>query len=182
MKLAPLVGDDLMGSRPPLRAYLLVLLHDRPGHGYGLLKRLEPFGFDRSNPGRIYRALRWLDDVGLVEPGWEVSGGGPARRIYALSPEGQHALEVTAPALRRLVNELDDPVLARYLLARLRAVATNKQAFEFTLQVRCWVQASDEEVARRKLLRTLDKRRPIGTDVWVEAQGIPFGGRSKPTP
>lgn len=158
-----------MFTRHPLRGFLLVFIDERPGHGYDLVGRLEPFGFDRSNPGRIYRALHWLEEAGLAKPGWDVDGLGPARRIYTLTTAGRHALEMSTPALRRLAGELDDPALASYLVSRLRTLGTGRQEFEFTMEVRLSVRARDEEVARRKLQRTLDRPRALGADVRVEA-------------
>src|SRR4028118_363495 len=41
-----------------LRPCLLLLLREHPAHGYDLLERLRPLGFNRDDPGRLYRALR----------------------------------------------------------------------------------------------------------------------------
>ncbi|MDP9389797.1 MAG: helix-turn-helix transcriptional regulator, partial [Actinomycetota bacterium] len=79
----------LASPRSALRAVLLLLLEERRGHGYELLTRLEPFGFTRANPGRIYRALRWLEDGGLVSATWETGSGGPAQRVFEVTPDGR---------------------------------------------------------------------------------------------
>lgn len=156
--------DELSSPRKILRACLLLLLEERPGHGYDLLTRLEPLGFERSNPGRVYRALRWLESAGFVRPSWETTGVGPARRVYELSPSGRHALEISAATLRRQAKSLDDR-LARYVLSRLRALANNKQVFEFTIEAQLSVQAMDEMSARRKLERTFGHQHALDTDV-----------------
>lgn len=83
-----------------VRPCILLLLRERATHGYDLLERLRAFGFTRDDPGRLYRALRSLEQDGLVRSDWEWSPGGPDRRIY----------EVTRPGveeLHRLVNDLD---------------------------------------------------------------------------
>ncbi|MCA1680840.1 MAG: helix-turn-helix transcriptional regulator, partial [Actinobacteria bacterium] len=41
-----------------LRPCLLLLLREAPAHGYELLDRLRAFGFEGSDPGGLYRALR----------------------------------------------------------------------------------------------------------------------------
>lgn len=156
--------DELSSPRKILRACLLLLLDERPGHGYDLLTRLEPLGFERSNPGRVYRALRWLEGVGFVEPTWETTGVGPARRVYQLSPAGRHALEVAAPVLRRQAKSVDER-LSRYILGRLRVLSNNKQSFDFTVEAHLSVQAIDEASARRKLERTFGQPHVLDTDV-----------------
>ena len=156
--------DELSSPRKILRACLLLLLEERAGHGYDLLTRLEPLGFERSNPGRVYRALRWLENAGFVQPNWETTGVGPARRVYELSAAGRQALELTAPVLRRQAKSLDDR-LAKYVLGRLRILSNNKQTFEFKVEAELSVQAMDEASARRKLERAFGTGHPFGTDV-----------------
>lgn len=156
--------DELSSPRKILRACLLLLLEERPGHGYDLLTRLEPLGFERSNPGRVYRALRWLENAGFVQPTWETTGVGPARRVYELTPAGRHGLEVAAPRLRRQAKLLEEG-LSRYVLSRLRALSHNKHAFEFTVEAHLSVQAVDETSARRKLERAFGQPHVVDTDV-----------------
>ena len=156
--------DELSSPRKILRACILLLLEERPGHGYDLLTRLEPLGFERSNPGRVYRALRWLESAGFVQPNWETTGVGPARRVYELSASGRHALEISAPTLRRQAKSVDER-LSRYILGRLRSLSNNKQSFEFTVEARLSVQAMDETSARRKLERTFGQPHVLDTDV-----------------
>ena len=57
-----------------------------PAHGYELRERLRPLGFNRDDPGRLYRALRALEDAELVRSAWQSSAGGPGPahvRAYA---------------------------------------------------------------------------------------------------
>lgn len=96
-----------------LRPCLLLLLRERPAHGYDLLEQLEPFGLSRSDPGRLYRALRALEDEGLVHSAWEPSDSGPDRRIYELTRPGMEALHVHAQDLLR-TNGILGAFLSRY--------------------------------------------------------------------
>jgi len=82
-----------------LRPCLLLLLREAPAHGYELLDRLRAFGFEGSDPGGLYRALRKLEGEGLVASAWERSGAGPDRRIYELTREGRKELHRRAKAL-----------------------------------------------------------------------------------
>lgn len=157
--------EELVAPRRILRSYLLLLLDQQAGHGYELMARLEPLGYARTNPGRVYRSLRWLEDAGLVEPTWQTDvGAGPARRVYEVTPAGRHALELATPRLRRHARSAPGPQ-ARYVQGRLRAVATGMQAFGFTVEARLSVQACDEASARRKLERAFGQARTLGTDV-----------------
>jgi PadR family transcriptional regulator, regulatory protein PadR len=143
---------DLSAPRNLLRSCVLLLVEERPAHGYELDSRLTSLGFCGTNRGRIYRVLRWLEEAGFVHPGWQLGGRGPARRIYEMTPAGRRALELAAPELHRLLRLRDDK-LSRYARRRLRAVTEVSQTFHFTVELRICVQAADEESARRKLDR-----------------------------
>jgi PadR family transcriptional regulator, regulatory protein PadR len=82
-----------------LRPCLLLLLREQPAHGYDLLERLQAFGFDGSDPGGLYRALRALEDDGLVRSAWEKSASGPDRRMYELTRAGGEELHRQCKAL-----------------------------------------------------------------------------------
>jgi PadR family transcriptional regulator PadR len=76
---------------------LLLLLRERPAHGYDLLERLpELTGEERVEMGNLYRLLRALEDEGLVSSVW--AGG---KRTYSLTPAGRGLLDQWADALRR---------------------------------------------------------------------------------
>ena len=85
-------------NRPPtlpkdfLRAALLLLLREQSAHGYELLERVGPLGFDGSDPGGLYRTLRKLEQEGCVKSAWEDSESGPQRRIYEITRRGMEEL------------------------------------------------------------------------------------------
>ena len=86
---------------------LLQLLSDRPTHGYELLERLPALlGEHRVDVGNVYRALRALEDEGLVASEWSADLPGPAKRTYSLTPDGRRALDAWLDALTRLRDEL----------------------------------------------------------------------------
>ena len=90
-----------------LRPCLLLLLHESPAHGYDLRERLRPLGFSRDDPGRLYRALRALEADGLVRSTWHPSAGGPDRRTYEITAEGEERLRCAAAELKAMHTILD---------------------------------------------------------------------------
>ena len=82
-----------------LRPCLLLLLREDPAHGYDLLERVQALGFDGSDPGGLYRALRALEKERLVRSVWEPSESGPDRRIYEITREGMEELHRNAKAI-----------------------------------------------------------------------------------
>jgi poly-beta-hydroxybutyrate-responsive repressor len=83
------------------RPCLLLLLAEAPAHGYELLERLRPFGFDLSDPATVYKTLRLLETEGLVTSAWELSTRGPARRVYSITPDGEEMLRAWALTLTK---------------------------------------------------------------------------------
>ena len=68
---------------------LLLLLRERPAHGYELLEALPALtGESRVDMGNLYRVLRALEEDGLVTSRWEAGEPGPAKRTYDLTTEG----------------------------------------------------------------------------------------------
>ena len=81
---------------------LLLLLRERPAHGYDLLERLpELTGEQRVEMGNLYRLLRALEEEGLVASEWDETSPGPAKRRYAITAQGRLLLEQWVDALRR---------------------------------------------------------------------------------
>ncbi len=81
-------------------AALLLLLRERKAHGYDLLERLpELTGEERVDVGNLYRALRALEQQGLVSSEWDDSVPGPAKRTYELTDAGAEALGRWAASL-----------------------------------------------------------------------------------
>ena len=96
-----------------LRPCLLLLLREQPAHGYELLERLRPLGFAGDDPGGLYRALRGLEQDGLVRSAWHASSAGPDRRIYELTRPGMEELHGRAQELARAQHALG-VFLSRY--------------------------------------------------------------------
>lgn len=82
-------GSELRNLLHPL---LLLLVFERPGHGYDLIERLEALGVTDVDAGHVYRVLRSLERNALVQSGWVPSQAGPARRRYELTAKGHDHL------------------------------------------------------------------------------------------
>lgn len=89
---------------------LLVMLHRGTDHGYNLLNGLDEFGFNpgQKDPSLIYRALREMEEIGLVTSEWdEDSSLGPQRRVYKISKDGEDFLGDWVDDLRRTRQEIE---------------------------------------------------------------------------
>ena len=104
------------------RPCLLLLLAEAPAHGYELIDRLRPFGFEINDPASVYKSLRQMEQDGLVTSEWELSARGPARRVYSLTSDGRDLLEAWA-----LTLEQNREILGRFL-DRYSGLATGPAA------------------------------------------------------
>jgi poly-beta-hydroxybutyrate-responsive repressor len=92
---------------------VLLLLRERPAHGYELLEQLPELTGERVDMGNLYRFLRLLEADGLVSSEWDDEASGPSKRVYELSDEGRKLLDEWASALRAAQGRTDD-FLTRY--------------------------------------------------------------------
>lgn len=115
---------ELSSSTRSVHVWVLLMLRQRPAHGYGLVRQLEALGITRHNRGRVYRALRWLEEMGFVDQAWETPRVGPARRIYEVLPAGACALDRAIPSLGMHAPSPDD-LVANLVVTMVRALARN---------------------------------------------------------
>jgi DNA-binding PadR family transcriptional regulator len=92
-----------------LRPGLLTLLRRDSGYGYNLLQGLEELGFDTEgmDPSVVYRALRDMEEEGLVDSRWGEESLGPRRRVYSLTGDGEDVASVWVEDLERARAEID---------------------------------------------------------------------------
>jgi PadR family transcriptional regulator, regulatory protein PadR len=81
---------------------LLLLLRERPMHGYELIERLPEVagGETRVDVGNLYRLLRGLEEEGVVTSEWSADLPGPAKRTYELTDAGRALLDRWAGSLQ----------------------------------------------------------------------------------
>lgn len=165
----PDIDEELCHPRGQLRFYLLLLINERPGHGYDLVERLRPFGYLRDDPAQTYRALHWLEGAGLVDPEWETVGPGPARRVFTVTKLGRRVVERCAENLRERTANVQ-----RYLGALPGQpsviVGAGHRGFEVLVEAKLSVSADDEPSARRKVEEALAETRMVAPDVWSTGQ------------
>jgi PadR family transcriptional regulator len=86
---------------------LLLLLSAGPAHGYELLERLpQLLGEERVDVGNVYRALRALEEDGLVVSEWRADLPGPTKRTYTLTEAGGVVLASWLESLEMLRADL----------------------------------------------------------------------------
>jgi PadR family transcriptional regulator, regulatory protein PadR len=92
---------------------VLLLLRERPAHGYELLEQLPELTGERVDMGNLYRFLRVLEQDGIVSSEWDDQAAGPSKRIYELTDEGRALLDQWASALESSQTRLG-AFLTRY--------------------------------------------------------------------
>ena len=91
-----------------VQPWLLLLLLQKPCHGYELMERLDQDEESpNADPGLLYRTLRQMEDEGFVSSSWDTEGRGPARRLYEVTPEGVEFLHAWATRIQRTRKRLD---------------------------------------------------------------------------
>lgn len=107
-----------------LQPAILVALAEGPLHGYRLTEWIrERFSFGGQKPDMsgIYRFLKAMEERGLVVSSWDLAHRGPARRRYAITPDGSRCLAQWVETLQRYRDGIND-------LLRAARIAVRKQA------------------------------------------------------
>jgi DNA-binding PadR family transcriptional regulator len=92
-----LASDDL-------QLLLLLLIAEKPSHGYDLIKVLEERsgGYYVPSPGMIYPALTYLEEAGYATV--ETEG---TKKLYRISEEGRRHLDENRAAADALASQLE---------------------------------------------------------------------------
>ena len=78
-----------------LQPNILSLLAKGDLHGYHIIQELENrnlFMGERTDNTGVYRALKTMEEKDLLSSRWDVIGGGPAKRVYSITPKGLECL------------------------------------------------------------------------------------------
>lgn len=106
---------------------ILSLLSEGPMHGYGLAERLHGLaatGEAKPDISGVYRFLRAMQRKGLVRPSWDLSHGGPPRKLYTITRDGHRCLAHWVATLQRYRDGIDELLrAARKAMARQPAIA-----------------------------------------------------------
>lgn len=79
-----------------LELFILLLIAEKPSHGYELSGRLEEFGVQLPGIGQmgsLYRILSSLEEMSLLSTDWDTTEGGPAKKIYKITDAGLKYLD-----------------------------------------------------------------------------------------
>lgn len=99
-------GPGRRGRRGDVRAAILVLLAERPMHGYEMIQEIAERSQDlwRPSPGSIYPTLQLLVDEGLIS-GAEIEG---SKKLFELTDAGKAAAEkVATPPWDEIADDVD---------------------------------------------------------------------------
>ena len=99
-------GYGRRGRRGDVRAAILVLLAERPMHGYEMIQEIAERSQDlwRPSPGSVYPTLQLLVDEGLIV-GSETEG---SKRLFELTDAGKAAAEkVETPPWDEIADNVD---------------------------------------------------------------------------
>lgn len=84
-------GGRGRGRRGDVRAAILVLLAERPMHGYEMIQQIaeRSNGIWKPSPGSVYPTLQLLDDEGLIKTS-ETDG---SKKLFELTDDGRAAAQ-----------------------------------------------------------------------------------------
>jgi PadR family transcriptional regulator PadR len=109
--MAATAGRQTQLLRGVLDLCLLAVIDEGPAYGYEMTKRLRARGLANVGEGSIYPLLGRLERDGLVDTYRSASNGGPPRKYYRLSAQGQQVL-ATGVSEWRGARDAVDAVLA----------------------------------------------------------------------
>ena len=80
-----------------LEGCILKIISREAAYGYAIAVTLRESGFDDLTEGTLYPLLLRLERKGLIAAEYRAGSGGPSRKYYRLTPEGeQYLTEFTA--------------------------------------------------------------------------------------
>ena len=112
-----------------MEPFVLLGLADGPVHGYELAQSIASVGFRRAarDPSVLYKLLRALESQGFAASTWTGGDGGPPRRMYTLTPDGEAYLHSRAGDLRRQAKRIQE-FAARYEAWTKRATRRTRKS------------------------------------------------------
>jgi len=119
-----------MGNLSRFVEPIVLLLLKKKGHSYGydLAGTLQEHALTDAKIERaaLYRTLRQLERNGNVVSEWDVETGGPARRVYKLTPNGEKHLDEWAAVLEHVSRSMNRFVKAARTLKAARPARAAK--------------------------------------------------------
>ncbi len=102
-RLDPIEKNLIRGAATTL---ILLVLKDRPTHGYQIAQRIKARSADAFDfpEGTIYPLLYGLVDGGHIEGEWQEGNTGRQRKVYRITPAGRKELERRLGAWEKYAN------------------------------------------------------------------------------
>ena len=69
--------------------FVLLVLADKPAHGYGIAAALRAIDAFEVGEGTLYPLLARLAKRDLVKAAWVTEGAGPAKKVYTITRKGR---------------------------------------------------------------------------------------------
>ena len=94
---------------------VMAVLASEPLHGYVIVQRLAGMSMFRDHgpdTTGVYRLLKSMEKKAFVTSTWELAASGPAKRRYALTPDGRACLTRWIATLRVYRAAVDDLLVA----------------------------------------------------------------------
>jgi len=94
-----------------LRPAIMAFLAQGPAHGYHLaqhLRQMKMFADQEADHTGIYRALKQMEDEGLLSSQWDLADSGPAKRVFALTDDGTACMNQWRQTLREYRDAVDE--------------------------------------------------------------------------
>src|SRR5674476_412155 len=109
---------------------LLLLKKKHRSYGYELSRALQDHALTDAAIERaaLYRTLRQLEANGNVVSEWETDRGGPARRVYKLTRQGEDHLREWAAVLDHVAKSMRRFVKVTRSLVRERSTVRRQSA------------------------------------------------------
>lgn len=90
-----------------LEGCILKIIDREPTYGYAIATTLRESGFADLTEGTLYPLLLRLERKGLIRAEYRAGQGGPSRKYYTLTPDGQQYLEEFMEAWRETAAGID---------------------------------------------------------------------------
>ncbi len=90
-------------------AVILLLLKEKPSHGYELADRLAEFNLGRKGIGQmggLYRLLSFLEEQKYIDSSWETNESGPAKKIYKTNNNGLEYLKAVSKEMEIIKSKI----------------------------------------------------------------------------
>jgi DNA-binding PadR family transcriptional regulator len=97
-------------GRQLFEGFILLLLYEKPCHGYELAKQLTDLGLHLPGVGamgNIYRILTFFEENGLIHSAWKTEDIGPAKKEYEITDRGKEVLVMISKDLDRMGSQIE---------------------------------------------------------------------------